>query len=192
MRSSRGTEPGAEADARKHLNTDTVAGGIGFAFALASGRLVLKRRRRPAALPIVIGAALAVASLALAVRGVLRGAPVEKEPEAEGAEELDDNPAQSPARFAVVAGLLLGYILLLLPLGYVVSTFLFLFGTSMYLGRGRPVRKVVYSLLFALIVCYVFTELLTVVLPAGLVFSETRLPVFSVLGNPEHEKSRGC
>ncbi len=151
MRSSRGTEPGAEADARKHLNTDTVAGGIGFAFALASGRLVLERRRRPAALPIVIGAALAVASLALAVRGVLRGAPVEKEPEAEGAEELDDNPAQSPARFAVVAGLLLGYILLFLPLGYVVSTFLFLFGTTMYLDRGRPVRNVVYSLLFALI-----------------------------------------
>ena len=35
MRYSRETEPGAEADARKHLNTDTVAGGIGFAFALA-------------------------------------------------------------------------------------------------------------------------------------------------------------
>jgi hypothetical protein len=29
------------------------------------------------------------------------------------------------------------------------------------------VRNVVYSLLFALIVYYVFTELLTVVLPAG-------------------------
>ena len=85
------------------------------------------------------------------MRGVLRGAPVEKEPEAEGAEELDDNPAQSPARFAVVAGLLLGYILLFLPLGYVVSTFLFLFGTTMYLDRGRPVRNFVYSLLFALI-----------------------------------------
>ena len=35
MRSNRETEPGTEADARKHLNTDTVAGGIGFAFALA-------------------------------------------------------------------------------------------------------------------------------------------------------------
>ena len=50
----------------------------------------------------------------------MRGAPVKTEPEAEGAEELDDNPAQSPARFAVVAGLLLGYILLFLPLGCVV------------------------------------------------------------------------
>ena len=153
MRSSRETEPGAEADARKHLNTDTVAGGIGFAFALAylAAAFTIPEGSfsnaavGPAALPIVIGAALAV-------RGVLRGAPVEKEPEAEGAEELDDNPAQSPARFAVVAGLLLGYILLFLPLGYVVSTFLFLFGTTMYLDRGRPVRNVVYSLLFALIV----------------------------------------
>jgi putative tricarboxylic transport membrane protein len=175
VRSSRETEPGAEADARKHLNTDTVAGGIGFAFALSylAAAFTIPEGSfsnaavGPAALPIVIGAALAVASLALAVRGVLRGAPVEKEPEAEGAEELDDNPAQSPARFAVVAGLLLGYILLFLPLGYVVSTFLFLFGTTMYLDRGRPVRNVVYSLLFALIVYYVFTELLTVVLPAG-------------------------
>ena len=175
MRSSRETEPGAEADARKHLNTDTVAGGIGFAFALAylAAAFTIPEGSfsnaavGPAALPIVIGAALAVASLALAVRDVLRGAPVEKELEAEGAEELDDNPAQSPARFAVVAGLSLGYILLFLPLGYVVSTFLFLFGTTMYLDRGRPVRNVVYSLLFALIVYYVFTELLTVVLPAG-------------------------
>ena len=109
MRSSRETEPGAEADARKHLNTDTVAGGIGFAFALAylAAAFTIPEGSfsnaavGPAALPIVIGAALAVASLALAARGVLRGAPVENDPE--GAEELDDNPAQSPARFAVVA-----------------------------------------------------------------------------------------
>jgi putative tricarboxylic transport membrane protein len=175
VRSSRETEPGAEADARNRLNADTVAGGIGFAFALAylAAAFTIPEGSfsnaavGPAALPIVIGAALAVASLTLAARGVLRGAPVEKEPEAEAAEKPDGNPAQSPARFAVVAGLLLGYILLFLPLGYVVSTFLFLFGTTMYLDRGRPVRNVVYSLLFALIVYYVFTELLTVVLPAG-------------------------
>jgi hypothetical protein len=46
-------------------------------------------------------------------------------------------------------------------------TYLFLFGTTMYLDRRRPVRNFVYSLLFALVVYYVFTELLTVVLPAG-------------------------
>ena len=175
MRSSRETEPGAEAGARERLNADTVAGGIGFAFALAYLASAFSIPEGsfsnaavgPAALPVVIGAALAVASLTLAARGVLRGVPAREEPETEEAEGLDDNPAQSPARFAVVAGLLLGYILLFLPLGYVVSTFLFLFGTTMYLDRGRPVRNVVYSLLFALIVYYVFTELLTVVLPAG-------------------------
>lgn len=175
MRSSRETEPGAEADARNRLNSDTVAGGIGFAFALAylAAAFTIPEGSfsnaavGPAALPIVIGAALAVASLALAARGFLRGVPTREEPEAEEAEELDDNPAQSPARFAVVAGLLLGYVVLFLPLGYVISTFLFLFGTTMYLERGRPVRNVVYSLLFALVVYYVFTELLTVVLPAG-------------------------
>ena len=175
MRSSRETEPGAEADARNRLNADTVAGGIGFAFALAylAAAFTIPEGSfsnaavGPAALPIVIGAALAVASLALAARGFLRGVPTREEPEAEDAEELDDNPAQSPARFAVVAGLLLGYVVLFLPLGYVISTFLFLFGTTMYLERGRPVRNVVYSLLFALVVYYVFTELLTVVLPAG-------------------------
>lgn len=174
MRSNNGTED-AEAGARKRLNADTVAGGIGFAFALAylAATFAIPEGSfanaavGPAALPAVIGAALAVASLALAARGVLRGVPAREEPEAEEAEGLNDNPAQSPARFAVVAGLLLGYILLLLPLGYVISTFLFLFGTTMYLDRGRPVRNFVYSLLFALVVYYVFTELLTVVLPAG-------------------------
>ena len=68
MRSSRETEPGAEADARKHLNTDTVAAGIGFAFALAylAAAFTIPEGSfsnaavGPAALPIVIGAALAV------------------------------------------------------------------------------------------------------------------------------------
>ena len=174
MRSNNGTED-AEVGARKRLNADTVAGGIGFAFALAylAATFAIPEGSfanaavGPAALPAVIGAALAVASLALAARGVLRGVPAREEPEVEEAEGLDDNPAQRPARFAVVAGLLLGYILLLLPLGYVISTFLFLFGTTMYLDRRRPVRNFVYSLLFALVVYYVFTELLTVVLPAG-------------------------
>ena len=92
MRFSRETEPGAEADARKHLNTDTVAGGIGFAFALAylAAAFTIPEGSfsnaavGPGALPIVIGAALAVASLALAVRGVLRGAPSRKSPKPKG------------------------------------------------------------------------------------------------------------
>lgn len=178
MRSNNETEPagpdGAQGATRR-LNADTVAGVIGFAFALAylasafaiPAGSFSNAAVGPAALPVVIGAALAVASLTLAARGFLRGPPAREEPETEAADELDDNPAQSPARLAVVAGLLLGYILLLLPLGYVISTFLFLFGTTMYLDRGRPVRNVLYSLIFALVVYYVFTELLTVVLPAG-------------------------
>ena len=180
MRSSNGAQPagtgGEPADGKRRLNADTVAGGIGVLFALAylAAAFAIPEGSfsnaavGPAALPVVIGAALAVASLALATRGVLSQAPAEPADEP-GAEEegYDEDPPQSFRRFAVVAGMLLAYILLLMPLGYVISTSLFLLGVTMYLDRGRPVRNVVFALLFALIVYFVFTNLLAVFLPAG-------------------------
>lgn len=150
------------------VNADTVAGGVMLAFALfyLASALTIEKSSfgdapvGPKALPIVIGAALAVAALALVARSLRRTQTGEREGDPE-------NPAQSPARFAVVAGLLLVYIVVFLPLGYMISTFLFLLGTTMYLDRAHPVRNVVYALAFSLIVYFVFTELLEVVLPAG-------------------------
>ncbi len=176
MRSNSDTEPApTESDQiKRRINADAVAGAVGFVFALAylTAAFAIPESSfanaavGPKALPVTIGVALAAASLVLAVRGLLReGATGEAEPGAEEPEE--EVPAQSPVRFAVVAGLLLGYIFVLLPLGYVISTFLFIFGTTMYLDRGRPVRNVVYALAFSLVVYLVFTQLLTVRLPPG-------------------------
>jgi putative tricarboxylic transport membrane protein len=157
---------------RERINSDTVAGGILLAFALfylATASTIEKSSFGdapvgPKALPIIIGVGLAFASLALMARS-LRQTPAGEQ--AEEREEDPDNPAQSPARFFVVVGLFLGYVIVFLPLGYMISTFLFLLGTTMYLDREHPVRNVVYSLAFSMIVYFVFTELLGVVLPMG-------------------------
>lgn len=112
----------------------------------------------PRVMPIAIGIGLALAAVALIARG-LRGAPEKTEVPRE------ETPPQSPVRFAVIVGLLVAYILLFLPLGYVLSTFLFILGVTMYLDRGHPVRNVIYALVFSLVVYLVFTGLLGVALP---------------------------
>lgn len=172
MRSSR--EPGRDTwgdspAAPRRFSSDAVTGGVVLAFAvfyLISTFAIppssfTNAAVGPRAMPIVIGVGLILAALALIARG-LRGS-VE---EGDGVLQ-EETPPQSPVRFAVIVGLLLAYILLFLPLGYVLSTFLFILSMTMYLDRGHPVRNVIYALVFSLVVYFVFTELLGVTLPHG-------------------------
>lgn len=157
------------------MRADSVAGGVGFVFSLAYLAMALQIPPSPFSatlvgprvFPIAIGAALALASLALLVKD-LREAPSNEggEPE-EPVEEEDDTPAQSPTRLGVAIALLFGYILLFVPLGYAISTFLFVLAITMYLDSQHWVRNLVYAILFPIIVYLVFTELLQVTLPAG-------------------------
>ncbi len=149
------------------LGGDAVAGGIMLAFALAYlataffipessfGDVAVG----PKAVPMAIGTALAAAAVALLVRG-LRGTN----------EEIseDDTPAQDFRKLAVVALLLLGYILVFVPLGYAISTSLFVMGATTYLDRGRWVRNLVYAVVFSAVVYSVFVFVFGVRLPAGL------------------------
>lgn len=114
----------------------------------------------PKALPIAIGGALTIAALALIVRR-LRGS------QEDGGIAAGEMPPQNPVRFAVLVAILVGYVLVFVPLGYVISTFLFIVGVTMYLDRERPVRNVVYALVFSVVVYFVFSQLLGVTLPTG-------------------------
>lgn len=164
---------------RRIIRADSVAGGVGFLFSLAYLAMALQipsssslaALTGPRMFPITIGVALALASLALLVKG-LREAPSDEDSEpaesVEPVEEEDDTLAQSPIRLGVIVALLFGYILLFVPLGYVISTFLFVLAVTMYLDSRHWIRNLVYAILFPLVVYFVFTELLRVTLPAGL------------------------
>ncbi len=162
------------------MNANTIAGGVMFVFALVYLAMAFQIPQSsfrnaavgPRALPIVIGLTLAVASLALVVKGMRE--PAAREPSGEAAGGLpaevfeEETPPQDPVRLVVVVGLLLAYIFAFIPLGYVISTFLFLLAVTMYLDRAHLVRNVVYSVVFPVLVYFVFTQLLTVALPPGL------------------------
>lgn len=157
------------------MRADSVAGGVGFVFSLAYLAIALQIPLSslsaagvgPRVFPIAIGVALALASLALLVKG-LREAPGDEGGDpAEPVEEEDDTLAQSPTRLGVIIALLFGYILLFVPLGYMISTFLFVSAITMYLDSRHWIRNLVYAILFPLVVYLVFTELLRVTLPTG-------------------------
>lgn len=158
------------------MRADSVAGGVGFVFSLAYLAVALRIPFLPSSVetvgprvfPIAIGVALALASLALLVKG-LREEPSDEGGEpAESVEQEDDTLTQSATRLGVIVALLFGYILLFVPLGYVISTFLFILAVTMYLDSQHWIRNLVYAVLFPLVVYFVFTELLRVTLPAGL------------------------
>jgi putative tricarboxylic transport membrane protein len=119
----------------------------------------------PKAVPIAIGVALGVASLALAIRGFLKGRSArDAAPGAPG----EDAPPQDLRKLGVVALILLAYILIFVPLGYAISTFLFMLAATMYLDRERWVRNLIYAVVFSAVVYSIFVYVFGVQLPAGI------------------------
>jgi putative tricarboxylic transport membrane protein len=88
------------------------------------------------------------------------------------ADDSDDvatmgRPAQNPRVLALLLALLLGYMLIFIWLGYVLSTFLFLACATMLLARRKPVRNLIFAAAFSAIVYLLFTVGLNVQLPPG-------------------------
>jgi hypothetical protein len=73
----------------------------------------------------------------------------------------------SPRRIVVILALLAAYIFAFIPLGYPLSTFLFLAAITTYLDRSRLIRNLVYAALFSAVVYVVFNYGLRVSLPLG-------------------------
>lgn len=153
----------------RRLGSDVVAGGFMFAFAVAylvAAFAIPKPSFEnavvgPRAVPIAIGVALGAASLALAVRGFLKG----RSPR--DAASGDDAPPQDLGKLGVVVLLLLGYILIFVPLGYAISTFLFMLAATMYLDREHWLRNLIYAVVFSVVVYSIFVYVFGVQLPAG-------------------------
>lgn len=82
--------------------------------------------------------------------------------------EPTTSPGHSLPRLLGTFGLFTGYILIFIPLGYVISTFVFLFALTTYHEARKWRRNLVYAAAFAVLVYLLFTRGLQVQLPPGL------------------------
>jgi putative tricarboxylic transport membrane protein len=139
----------------------------------------------PRDFPWLIGLLMAVAGAVLLLRNALALWPNHERsktaPESEvstdddasasadGQEDVStpSRPAQNPWILALLLALLLGYILIFVWLGYVLSTFLFLSCATMLLAPKKPVRNLFFAVTFSVIVYLAFTKGLNVQLPSG-------------------------
>jgi putative tricarboxylic transport membrane protein len=136
----------------------------------------------PRDFPWLIGVLMAVAGAVMLLRNASALAPNRgrtkstQEPEvpaddASAADEdealLPSRPAQNPRILALLLAALLGYILVFVWLGYVLSTFLFLGCVTMLLAPKKPARNLIFAAAFSVIVYLSFTKGLNVLLPPG-------------------------
>jgi putative tricarboxylic transport membrane protein len=116
----------------------------------------------PRFFPLVVGIFLLVLALLFLARTIVR-------PDLELAERAAREQAATDwLPPAAVAGALLGYALLLEPLGYVVATTLFFPLVAAILGSRAHVRDVIAGLVLGAVLYVAFTQFLGVDLPAGL------------------------
>ncbi len=73
----------------------------------------------------------------------------------------------TPARLAIFAAMIIAYMFALEPVGFVVSSFVFLFAAIAYLYRGSIVLSLAISALSLAAIYFVFRYVFSVVLPTG-------------------------
>ncbi|MCU9612644.1 tripartite tricarboxylate transporter TctB family protein [Caldibacillus lycopersici] len=130
---------------------------------------------QPNVFPILIGIAWVIVSFLLAIKGFLLYQMTRKENVAEhkarnqapSTEGTGENEKQDPVKVTVILAIFLAYLLLFFPLGYVLSTILFIAGLTIYLERRKWKRNLIYAIVFPLIIYFVFNDLLSVYLPTG-------------------------
>ena len=117
----------------------------------------------PRFFPYVVGGGLIVVGTWLAV-AIWRGDHAEPEQ----GEDVDAEARSDWRTLGALAGLMLLYVLILEPVGYLLSTIGLFAGTAYTLGARDPRSLVAVSLLAPFITFLVFTRLLGVYLPNGL------------------------
>jgi putative tricarboxylic transport membrane protein len=115
----------------------------------------------PRFVPLVASLMVIVLSIAFLVRTVVR-------PDVQLAQFAAAEAAKThwPTPGLVVAGLL-GYVALLMPLGYALASALFFTATARVLGSRRLVRDAVSGIVLGAVMSYAFTRWLGVRLPVG-------------------------
>jgi putative tricarboxylic transport membrane protein len=115
----------------------------------------------PRVFPILISTSLIVLGLLFVVQ-TLRGTDVAVEEHVAGElREADHKQA------ALIVGLLVAYAMLFNRAGYVVATTVFFPAVARVLGSRQPLRDVIVAALLAITAFLVFTRLLSIDLPVG-------------------------
>ena len=145
----------------------------------------------PRAFPIAIAALMTVGGVGLVLTAVFsrrKPAPEPAPPEGDDhhlsadlryvGDEMDhlvdevhdlmEEPPVSALRVLAVLGMFVAYLFLFVPLGFMVSTALFMFGVTTFVNPEKVLRNALVGVGIAVVVYLSFTELLTVELPAGI------------------------
>ena len=177
------TVPAPTATTSARRRTERLAGAVvavaGVVLLVASLTIPEPARQSPGMgprmLPLLVSVGLLVAGVLL-VMTASRRADEGLEDTILADEDQDDfrallDPEEPPVPWRgllVVLGLLVAYALLFFPLGFVLSTTLFLGAVTTYADPRRWVRNWVFAAALAGVVYLLFTRMLAVVLPAGL------------------------
>src|SRR5690625_1749378 len=109
----------------------------------------------PRAFPMLLSFFIAFCGIVLLLKGQYRSAPLS---------------TATRVRLVLLALSLLGYALLFIPLGFIVSTFLAMLAIVAIVGLfgGRPLPLISASIIAPVTLYYLFDQLLDVVLPMGI------------------------
>ena len=116
----------------------------------------------PKAFPRLLGVGLLIAA-AMLLAEILRER--KSEPTAEAKEPHDTSTYKIVAGVAVATGI---YFALFEPLGYAISTSLFLLAMTSYFNKGKRWTNIITSVVYGFASYYAFTKLLGVNLPSGI------------------------
>ena len=117
----------------------------------------------PRAVPLILGSALVVLAVCLAI-SVLRGS----RPDLEGGEDVDLGQRVDVKTVLMLIGVFVANILLVDLLGWVISGSLLFYGSAIALGSRHFIRALVIAVALALATFYGFAIGLGVGLPAGI------------------------
>lgn len=117
----------------------------------------------PGLFPLIIGVAAVGLAVVLAV-AISRGS----RGEADAGEDIDPDMPSDWRTVGLLILLFIGMILLVEPLGWVITSALFFAGAATVLGSAHHVRNLVIGVLLALLSFYAFYSGLGIPLPAGI------------------------
>ena len=134
----------------------------------------LKQQLGPGAFPITVGFGMLMLACIYAWQQ-FRGKTTAKETEEEiekraaiiGAEEKIEKKVDLKT-MGFILGLMLFYAFFFETLGYAISTFVMFVAGTLYLDRRHPVRDSLIAVVASFVLYYIFTILLRVQLPGGL------------------------
>ena len=117
----------------------------------------------PRTVPVVLGIALVGLAIGLVV-ATMRG----RRPDLEGGEDVDLAQKADLKTVLLLIGVFVANILLIEPLGWVISGSLLFYGSALALGSRHYIRTLVIAVALSLITFYGFAIGLGVGLPAGI------------------------